>query len=507
MKLNGQPERWIVAARLSRVAKQHRDRDDVINGIATQDERAAEWARAEGHEIVHCTKDRGVSGSVPPWERPELGPWLTEPDKIVQYDGIVAYAVDRLSREYYDLTWLRKWAETHHKKLYVIKDRLEWPGRDGTLWGVYGERAHQEKEEIRERIMRQNDALRAAGKLVGRPPFGYVVKGDKYDRRLAPTDAGREYVPLIFEHMIEGWSQDQIAQWLREAGVEPLSGVWWTKTIGTIIRNPVYMGRRCARAFIPPDEVEERDGKPIRYRYGKNWVSYPRWVYGPTIHRCEPLVDADTWRRANDALGNARPKRGRVDVERRAMLSGVLYCPDCGGDSPMYRHHSPSPRKGRDRIPMFYYRCRGRGARHASCGNMVPLGLVDAAADAIIRSRFDTPVMVKKIIPGNEAKIEARLAEIDFDLQQLGSRGLPWDVEDTERIELRAEHGRVKATKIIPDSVESVPMGETYSDLWERTPVNERGPWMARNGFVAYASKTKVTVKHAATGIEATADL
>jgi DNA invertase Pin-like site-specific DNA recombinase len=494
MKLNGQPERWIVAARLSRVAKQHRDRDDVINGIATQDERAAEWARAEGHVIVHCTKDPNVSGSVPPWERPELGPWLTEPDKIIQYDGIVAYAVDRLSREYYDLTWLRKWAEANHKKLYVIKDRLRWPDdRDGMLWGIFGERAHQEKEDIRERVMRQNDALRAAGKLVGRPPFGYAVEGQKYDRKLVPTAVGREYVPTIFQKMIDGCSQDQIAQWLRDERVEPVSGVWWTRTIGTIIRNPVYMGRRCARAFIPPDEVEERDGKAIRYRYGKNWVSYPRWVYGPTIHRCEPLVDAGTWQRANEALSNVRPKRGRVNVEARAMLSGALYCADCG-DSPMYRHNSPSPRKGRDRIPMFYYRCRGRGAQHASCGLMIPLGLVDAAVDGIIRADFDTPVMVKQIIPGNEPEIAARLAEIDFELQQLGSRGLTWAEEDAARAELRAERVRVAATEIIPDDVRPMPTGETYRQVWDRTPANERGPWLARNGFKVYASKAEVTV-------------
>lgn len=77
-----------------------------------------------------------MSGAMPPWERPELGPWLTDPVKLVQYDGIIAYEVSRLSREYYDLAWLRRWAETNRKKLYVIKERLRWPdNRDGTLWG------------------------------------------------------------------------------------------------------------------------------------------------------------------------------------------------------------------------------------------------------------------------------------------------------------------------------------------------------------------------------------
>ena len=145
---------------------------------------------------------------MPPWERPELGPWLTEPDKLVQYDGIVAYAVDRLSREYFDVGWLRKWAENHGKKLYVIKDRLRWPDqRDGILWGVAAERAYQERQEIRERVMRELDALTAAGKLVGRPPFGYTSEGEKYDRRLVPTEEGRKYVPLIYQKMIDGWSQ------------------------------------------------------------------------------------------------------------------------------------------------------------------------------------------------------------------------------------------------------------------------------------------------------------
>lgn len=135
MRVNGEPERWLAAARISYMTKKDRARgDDLINGIQTQDVRSVEWARHEGHVIVHVTKDRNVSGAIAPWERPELGPWLTDPVELVQYDGIVAYDVSRLSREYFDLAWLRKWAEENHKKLYVIKERLHWPdNRDGTL--------------------------------------------------------------------------------------------------------------------------------------------------------------------------------------------------------------------------------------------------------------------------------------------------------------------------------------------------------------------------------------
>src|SRR5258705_1526460 len=107
VRVNGMPERWLVAARLSRMSKKDRMRgDELINGIQTQDRRSAEWAQLEGHIIVHVTRDRNVSGAVPPWERPELGPWLTDPVKLVQYDGIVAYEGSRLFREYLYKAWL-----------------------------------------------------------------------------------------------------------------------------------------------------------------------------------------------------------------------------------------------------------------------------------------------------------------------------------------------------------------------------------------------------------------
>jgi site-specific DNA recombinase len=499
VKVNGEPERWVVAARLSYVSKKVRERGDVIDGIQTQDQRAAEWAQAEGHLIVDVTKDRNVSGAVPPWERPELGPWLTEPAKLVQYDGIVAYAVDRLSRDYYDIGWLRKWAEDNRKKLYVIKDRLRWPDeRDGLLWGVAAERAYQERQDLIERVTRQHDALTAAGKLWGRPPFGFTNDGDRYDRRLVPTETGRTYVPLIYAKAIAGDSLETIAAWLRAEGVEPVSGTWWPRTIGGLIRNPVYKGRRCAREFVRPDGVEERDGKIVRYRYGDRWVETPRWKYGKVLHRCEALVDATTWREANDALAT-RPRRGRLArLENRAMLAEALYCPDCD-DSPMYRHRALS--RGR---AYYYYRCFGRGSQRRSCGNMLPVAKADAAVEQIIQADFDVPIKEYRVKHGNERDLENRLEEIRDEISQLSLRGLSDDEFDAELARLRAERDRIVATAVIPDTVTLAATGENYLELWEQTPVPARGPWLARRGFRVTASKAKVTVEHAATGISRT---
>src|ERR1700730_4390855 len=500
MRVNGEPERWLLAARLSRVAKKDRERgDELINGIQTQDFKGVEWAQWEGHVIVHVTKDRNVSGAIAPWERPELGPWLTDPVNVIQYDGIVAYDVSRLSREYFDLAWLRKWAEENHKKLYVIKERLHWPdNRDGTLWGVAAERAYEERQDIIERVTREIKALREAGKLANRFPFGYASAGDKYDRYLTPTGEGRTYVPQIFQHCIDGWSMDKVAECLNGEGVKsPSGGKWWGAVVGRIIKNPTYMGHQCQRDLVPPDEVEESDGKAVRYRYGSTWTETPRFQYGKTIHRCEELVDAVTWSRANQALAS-RPKRGHVDPQNRAMLAGALFCPSCG-DSPMYRIKGGG---GRSRA-LFYYRCAGRGSQRQGCGNMVRLELVDAAVSKIMAESFDKPVMRQEIVYGNEAQIQAETERIKFELKQLAARELDWEEEDRERARLRAEQTRVAGTTVIEDTVELVETDDTYLELWERRSVHDRGPLLAEHGFRITASKERVTVSQGSTSGEA----
>jgi site-specific DNA recombinase len=493
---DGTPERWLVAARLSRMTKRdlERDPDQVLNSIQGQDQKAAEWAQQHGHEIVHVTRDRNVSGAIAPAERPDLGPWLTDPDKLVQYDGIVAATVDRLSRDWFDVAWIRKWAETNRKKLYIIKERLAWPdARDGILWGVAAERAAEERKLIIDRVTDQMRRLEDNGKLHGRAPFGYGTAGEKYDRRLVPTAEGRRYVPLIYQHAIEGWSLKRIAAWLTAEGVKPVSGGWWPMAIALIIRNPTYRGHRCAQEPVPPDETETRNVggeiKVIRWRYGDTWTETPRLVYGRVIHECEPLVDARTWRAASEAL-SARPGRGpRAAVP--AMLAGVLFCPRCD-DSPMYRIQA-GPRRGR----YVYYRCTGRGHDRRSCGNLVPAAAVEAAADAVMAAA-DIPVMVKKVIPGNEAALDEAHEKVLFAIGQLGHLGLADAEYDAQLAALRAERDAIARAERVPDRADLVPAGYTFAEQWAAHSGPDRAEWLRAQGFRFTADKQRLTVDHPA---------
>ena len=346
----------------------------------------------------------------------------------------------------------------------MIKERLRWPeNRDDTLWGVAAERAYEERQEIMQRTKTELDALRDAGKLVGRAPFGFTIAGERYDRKLVPTEIGRKYIPQIYQKCIDGWSMAQIAAWLNAEGVKPQSGKWWPRSIGLIIKSPTYLGFRC--------QQDPKTGE-----------------FGKILHRCEALVDAGTWKAANEAF-TGRPKRGYFDAENRAMLAGGLVCARC--DSPMYAMTAGRDKRNK---PYRYYRCHGTGALRKGCGNLVRVDVADSAVSRIIAEDFNTPVMEYRIIRGNEAEIETELEKIRFEICQLGSLGLSDEEEDSRCAELRARRDEVQGIMLIEDTVKLVKTGELYAALWARLSIPERGPWLTKHGFRVYASKAEVTV-------------
>ena len=107
--------RLLLAARLSRLQKN----GEQGLGIETQDQRGKEWAErttdpvtGKPHIVVATCADT-KSGTVAPYDRPNLRPWVTDPEMMAQYDGILAYKNDRLSRGCWsDEARIRLWART-----------------------------------------------------------------------------------------------------------------------------------------------------------------------------------------------------------------------------------------------------------------------------------------------------------------------------------------------------------------------------------------------------------
>jgi DNA invertase Pin-like site-specific DNA recombinase len=452
--------RCLIAARKSnRVTDKDRVQIKSI-GIKTQDLRAREWIERNGHIFVDIAADV-KSGRVAPWDRPNLKMWVTDPAFMAQYDAIVVYSNDRLSRGCWeDEIVIRLWAMRYGKRLIVV-DGPQWPPRDTGdewSWEANAKQAAKEWDLMQERVSRAQADLRSTGALIGRAPWGYEIAGDKYCKRLVVSEDGRTYVPEVFQRIIDGESLQTVANWLAEETGRP----FWSGVIGKMIKCPTYKGTRCIY-------------NPETHRYEDEVVS-----------RNESLVDAVTWRLANEALAG-RPKRGPQKAENRAPLVTALFCANCA-DSPMYRLMG-----GRQTSRTHYYRCFGRGANRKSCGSNIRTDWLEPHVDRIIATSFNRPIMAHAIVRGNEAEIAARLEEIKDEMKRLVAADKD---EGPEYAALVAERAELRHAEVIGDTVKFTDTGRRYSAEYANVPVSERGPWLHKNGFRIIASRQRVTVSH-----------
>lgn len=442
--------RVVIAARLSRKAAPG---ETVEFPIEAQDRRAREWAEAEGHEVVGTAADF-KSGTVAPWDRKNLRPWVRDADKLVRYDAIVVYRTDRISRGTdEDFSRIEAWAADHHKRIIVVGPGggVQYPARDDSdywQWAATKRQARKEWEDIRSRTMNRQADLLAAGKFVGRPPFGYTVEGETFDKHLVPTAEGREYVPQIYQRVTDGQTLLTVCKWLDSEGVHPNSrqAVYWSpKSVSDIIRNRVYIGERTSRKT------------------------------GEVLLQVEPLVDPKLWLTAIKAL--EAPKVGRRGPVRhpQALLTGYVFCGKCG--APMYQTRAGKDPDGEH--PWWtYYRCYGLPPQRKGCGTLVAVPYLDQVVGDAMRADRQ-PVLTPVYVSGDNH--DSELARVQVALNGLSSRGLDDDAEDAERKRLRAERDRLRNLPATEDHWELV--AHTHSGEEVRNPVE----WALRDDLITNA--------------------
>ena len=479
----GFPVRALIAARLSQLQRDGR----AGIGIDIQDEKSRAFCEREGMFVVDVVADT-KSGAVAPWDRKNLKPWVTDPERMSLYDVVVALKTDRLSRgTQVDFTRIEYWAAENGKRL-VIVDGPQYPARkdaheQADYWQWHAEKmvARKEWELDRERTLRATDKLRRENKFVGRVPWGYVTEGPKYDKRLVATDLGREYIPQIYDMIIGGTSLADVCEWLdslhlkqkRDKDTGELADVpWWPARLAIIIRNPVYRGHyQMTRT--------ERDPETGEVVWSERWE-----------HSCEALIDARRFRLANEALVT-REKRGPIgNPETRAMLKGAIKCPDCEGSSmnKITTRASSKPGSG----TLTYYRCTGTGSRPKGCGNMVRIEAADAAVNEIMATTFRVPVKRLILVKGTDYQDE--LDEIRYRIRELDPDVMTDEQYDAQLGRLRAERDRLKALPAEPDLWEEQLTGELYSGIYQALPICERGAWLKSHGFLIHATKKEVSV-------------
>jgi len=445
-----------VAARLSRIRQGH----DGADRIERDDEAAQKWAERNGRRIIHVCEDRGVSGASDPFKRKGLGPWLTDPVRMAQYDEVLVSSIDRLARKFHYLVDLQRWADENGKRITVLEPALCYPYGEGDitsmiLWTNLGTFAEIERLMTEKRYKDARQTIEANGGHIGKAPFGFEITGDTYSKTLSPDDRLKPYVKEMVRRVLKDETLRSIARYLDAEGVltvndrpraakgerqrvladGPLSGRWSSTSVGNVLRSRDLYGEHWSDR-----RKDKKTGEVLEPR---------------KLLEHKPIIEKDEWLRVQRVLTANKYRRGKQTGEQ-AMLTGSLFCGVCGG--PMYRHFSG---KSHD---VAYYRCKGTEQVHSMCRNSIRLSLLDEWVNQWFLLDHSEIIATEVLSHANDHTAE--IEDLKQQAAQLAQEFTPG--ADERLIEVRKQIAKLLREPEQPAEVVKRPTGEMVGEVWAR---------------------------------------
>ena len=444
-------------------------------------EKITQYAALEDHELVQITEadyDLDVSGTVSPFDRPGLGPWLRE-DRLGAWDALCAAKLDRVSRSLFDFTALLAWLEAHGKSLIILDPMLDLTRPEGRVMAnTLVSFAAYEREVIGARVKEAHDKLVRDGRYTGgMVPFGYrpVKLAKNWGYEIDP-----EYGPLVAEmcaRYIKGDTLGGIARWLRESGVpspknvirlrngKPLTDTPWTSTVvRMIMTSPAILGA-----------VVDTRGKPLRD------------PDGVVVYRTEGLVGREIY---EAVLARLALNKAPVKVNSTPLLQ-VAFC-ICG--APM---HSTTTKRGK--YSYTYYHCHSSHLRDGKCSarRMKAESVEQAVFGSLLELAGDAELTEKNLIPGRDYSEEiARIGEQIGHLSSVVAIGQATGKDVSREAALleqaQAEIQRLAALEPVAARVEPVKTGKKFREHWESLDTAGRNEFLRSAGVRAVASRDEL---------------
>jgi site-specific DNA recombinase len=453
--------RALIVIRLSRVT-------DNTTSPERQLDVCRQLIEQRGYTEIGIAQDLDLSGSVDPFTRPSLGSWLA--DRHNEFDTVVCYRVDRLTRSIRHLRQLVDWAEDNN----ILVVSATEPHFDmsspfaAVLIALLGTVAQMELEAISERSASAARHNIKAGKYRGgTPPWGYLPKQDDTGTwRLVQDPVQVETINEVVRRVLDGEPLNRIAHDLTRRGILTVKD-----------RIAQTQGREAEGFEWTVNQLKRSLLSSAMLGHAVSGGATVRNDDGSAVVRAKPILSREVFDRLTVELAG-RSKRGEPTKRSTSLLLRVLYCGICR--RPAYRFNGGS----RSEIPR--YRCSS-ATKHAKCGNRIlQLDTIDNGVESIILGMLGTSEHLERVWDsGSDHSTE--LTEINDTLTDLtgllGSgpyrAGTPQRIRLDERIkELAARQAALSAETVKQAGWTLRPTGEKFADWWNRQDTTARNVWL-----------------------------
>lgn len=209
--------------------------------ISAMRDKAEFFIKSQNGELAKIYTDAGCSGRLPPEKRPALNELLQDiKNKTVDFDTVLVWKIDRLSRNLRDTLNLAHIFQRANKSLESVTEKLDTSTASGQMFfSLIASFAEFESAQIGERTWNAMSSKVGEIPLGGKPPLGYKSINNKLqiDQTHAKT------IEIIFRKFLTWKKYSSVAQYLNKQGVSTSYNKKWNHTkIRRILINPVYTG-------------------------------------------------------------------------------------------------------------------------------------------------------------------------------------------------------------------------------------------------------------------------
>lgn len=450
---------------------------DESTSVERQQEIITTWAEAHGHQIIGWAVDTDVSRSVDPFNAPELGAWFRSPDKIVQWDVVACWKLDRIAAGSIYLNGVLKWCQDHNKTLMSVTENLDlstWVGK--MIANVIAGLAEGELEVIRERTSGSQEKLRTLGRWPGGVThYGYFPVKTKEGWKLVLDPYSSEIVLSIFEEFLAGGSVQSIATRLNAEGVlTPRDYYRQCRIDQAEAKGEGYFGKQPEGKQWNPQSI-------FRLLTSKTFLGQVThegetvFVDGDAVLKAEALLSREEFDRIQAKVAGRRFTKTNNRTSQASPLLGVLLCLECESNM----HHRGNTVAGKR---YRYYYCPKKHGQSVVAEEFE--GLFEKAFEKLVGN---LEVFEKVYVPAinhTQQLDQAKQNADDLSAMLAGAKSRTRREDIMKQLTILDE--RIAELEDLPSQparTELVATGKTYSAEWESSDTEARRQLLINAGI------------------------
>ena len=403
-------------------------RDDELQGdsnsIKNQKAILKKYADDNGFINTEFFVDDGVSGTT--FDRPDFQRMIAEMESG-KIGTIIVKDMSRLGRDYLKVGYYTEIAFPNAEVRFIaINNGVDSANQQDSDFTPFLNIINEwYAKDTSKKIRAVFKAKGESGKpLCTTPPFGYKKDPDDKNHWIVDDDAAK-VVKYIFQLCIEGYGPTQIAHKLKDEGIFTPS--YYFKSIGLyptaiITEEPCKWSARTVANIL---DKQEYLGHTINFKTRRKSYKIKKkidndpseWKIFKNKH--EAIIDEETF---NTVQRIRNGRRRRTLLGDMPLLSGMVYCADCG--SKLYQVRSKDWNHDKEYMVCATYRKRGKHncTSHQIRNIDIEKALLYMIQQVTAFARDYEDEFVELVAKNKNKELERRILESKKELEQSMSR-------------------------------------------------------------------------------------